>query len=206
MLTNLMEYQIIQSEDRTEELESSLLNKNQPSFPVAEKSLRDRKFLILIVVFFILMTALTWESLSRGDPTKFLNEYDSWGNVCGRKNNPAIPGVNLSGIDHSNRSYVFFTSVNNIRPVLKPHVLLRSDQHSAAVLCIKKCPTAEITDCREMLLENGYRLPDELIKKEVCVMLFDIIFPQTVDLNRCIPTKFLQVIAYMPISKYVFVT
>ena len=194
MLTTSTPYKIIDTEDKTEELESNLLNKNQPSFPVAEKSLRDRKSLILIVVFFTLSIALTWYSLSNGDPTKFLNEYDSWGNVCGRKNNPAIPGVNLSGIDHSNRSYVFFTGLNNIRPVLKSNIFWLFDQHSAAVLCVEKCPTAEITDCREMLLENGYRLPDELIKKEVCVMLFDIIFSQTVDLNRCIPTKLLQVL------------
>ena len=194
MLTTSTEYQIVTTEDKTEELESNLLKKNQPSFPIAEKSLRDRKFLILIVVFLIFKIALTWYSLSNGDPKKFLYKYDSWGNVCGRKNNPAIPGVNLSGIDHSNRSYVFFTGLNNIRPVLKPNGLLLFDQHSAAVLCVEKCPTAEITDCREMLLENGYRLPDELIKEEVCVMLFDMIFPQTVDFNKCIPTKLLQVI------------
>ena len=190
-MPKISKYHLTDSE--VNELNTIIMKKCEPTLPIPQKSLRDCKYLVLLTFLFILMVCLALYGLFNGDISKFVNRYDSWGNVCGRKNNVPIPGVEFSGMDHSNRTYVMFTGDNNIRPVLKPNFFLLADHYPAAMLCLTKCPTSKVTDCHELLIKNGYNLPDELIKKEVCVMLLNIIFPQTVELNRCIPSKLLQV-------------
>uniref|UniRef100_A0A9J8C9V1 Choline transporter-like protein n=1 Tax=Cyprinus carpio carpio TaxID=630221 RepID=A0A9J8C9V1_CYPCA len=64
-----------------------------------------------------------------------ISGYDSYGNTCGQKN-AKIPGIELSGHDHTSRKYVFFLDPCNID-------ILRRKMKSVA-LCVSKCPDAEL--------------------------------------------------------------
>ena len=159
-----------------------------------EKSLRDSKYIAFLAFTLFIVVVISLYGFYNGDPERHFYETDSWGNVCGRKNNQLISGVPLSGLDHSNRTFVFQMGTNNIRAGLKPTIYLYSDPYySSAIICVHKCPKSEITDCRELLKDNGYNLRDKFISEHVCIMLLDMIFPHTIEFNRCIPTKLLQV-------------
>ena len=173
---------------------SGLSNEVKPSTPMHKKSLQNKLYIQFFTIGLFALLSIGFYGVSTGDPLKFLYDYDSWGNICGKKNNPLIPGANLSGMDHSNRTFVLHMGVNNIRAALKP-VTYKKSSHKPAVICIHECPTAKLTDCGNLLKDNGYTsLNNSFVDENICTMLFHIILPQITDFNRCIPIQVLQVI------------
>uniref|UniRef100_A0A8C2HKS4 Choline transporter-like protein n=1 Tax=Cyprinus carpio TaxID=7962 RepID=A0A8C2HKS4_CYPCA len=78
--------------------------------------------------------------------------YDSYGNTCGQRNEP-IEGVRLSGLDHTDRKFVFFLDPCNI------DIIQRKIKSMA--LCVSQCPTEELAtyyDLKKFAMINGSEL------------------------------------------------
>lgn len=71
-----------------------------------------------------------------GNPVRFINGYDSFGNTCGVKSNERFQNVNLSGQNTIDKPNVFFLDVMELRQTLK--------------ICVKKCPTRLIDNKDEL--------------------------------------------------------
>lgn len=93
-----------------------------------------------------------------GGASRLVFGYDSYGNTCGQRNDP-IEGVRYSGLDHTDRKYVFFLDPCNI------DIIQRKIKSMA--LCVKICPTEELAtyhDLRRFAMTNvselcSYELP-----------------------------------------------
>ena len=164
---------------------------------------RDILFLIIFVLMLVGMGFLSKHSTGLGDPYRYINGSDSWGNVCGRKFNPNISGANLSGMDHSERRYEFHMGLSNIKTALNPISYLMSSKKPARI-CVSECPTT-MMDCTKLLEQNGYHnLSDSAITRHICTMHFGLILPHTTLLNRCIPSQLIQVRKIFKISYRLF--
>ncbi|XP_063982446.1 choline transporter-like 1 [Diachasmimorpha longicaudata] len=86
----------------------------------------DILWLSLFIVFWFLMIMIAAFALVYGNPLRLINGYDSFGNTCGTKNNPKFGDMELSGQDTSDKPYLFFLDVRDIKQSLK--------------ICVRKCP------------------------------------------------------------------
>ena len=170
---------------------SKLGSDDSSKSPQKDRSPKDIFFLILFVLMLGAMAYLCYYSTGVGDPYRYVNGSDSWGNVCGRNNSP-IGGVRLSGKDHSQRGFAFHMGLSNIKTAMNPLSYLRSNQ-KPAVICVRECPN-DLIDCTELLTQNDYdNIPQTLLDEHICTMPFDLILPHISLLNRCIPKQVVQV-------------
>uniref|UniRef100_A0A8C2AH28 Choline transporter-like protein n=1 Tax=Cyprinus carpio TaxID=7962 RepID=A0A8C2AH28_CYPCA len=100
--------------------------------PLEQRKCTDIPWLLLFILFNVGMVG---RQTSTGAASRLISGYDSYGNTCGQKN-AKIPGIELSGRDHTSRKYVFFLDPCNID-------ILRRKMKSVA-LCVSKCPDAEL--------------------------------------------------------------
>lgn len=152
------------------------------------------------------MGILANTSWGLGDVGRYLHGEDSWGNVCGRGKNREIDGVNQSGRNMSNNIYEFRMAFSDVRNALDPTNLLNGGG-LAATICVSECPNALI-ECEQLLIYNGYDLNSDVIKNEVCTMTYGVILPHIAVVNRCIPSRLVQVkenknvFAFISLLKY----
>lgn len=173
---------------------SQLATKDTPTTPEKERKPKDLLFLFLFILAMAGMGFLGYYSFNKGDPYRYLYGSDSWGNVCGRKENPVINGVSQSGMDHSERKFEFHLGLTDIKTALNPISYLQSSE-KPAVLCVKSCPV-ELVDCEDFLAVNGYSLNNlskEYVEKHICTMMYGTILAHKNILNRCIPSRLIQV-------------
>lgn len=168
--------------------EESLMFSNVPE---REDSIKDVPFLVIFGIFLYGFIYLSSYGFINGDPEIYMDGYDSWGNVCGKKLNPIIPGVPLSGRDQTNRTFVFHMGLSSLKTALAPFKYLRSN-NKPAVICVEKCPES-LTNCRDFLKNNGYLLSESFIEQHVCVMEFGLILKHFEFFNRCIPKQLVRV-------------
>ena len=172
----------------------SFLGSGSPIISESERSKKDIFFFYVLVGILCFMLCLDYYCIANGNPKKYINGYDSWGNVCGEKENLPIPKVNLSGMDHENRIYAMrigsFELNNQFTGQKSPYI------------CVKKCPKMLMT-CRELLKNNNYDIPTEVVDSSVCVSKPDIILNHTSFLNRCFPTQLIKVL-FSVIIKAIF--
>lgn len=133
------------------------------SFIVNKKrSCRDIPCYLIFLLFWAGMVTIAIIALQRGDPLRLYHGFDSYGNVCGRKENPNTPNVTLSGMDMSDRPYLLYFDLTKtklgkffVNPLLdKVSPKLREDfkssltnddlqineDTSALMICVKRCP------------------------------------------------------------------
>nr|XP_026646295.1 choline transporter-like protein 3 isoform X1 [Zonotrichia albicollis] len=67
--------------------------------------------------------------------------YDSFGNICGRKNTP-VEGANLSGLDMTNKKYVFFLNSCSLE--------IQSPKISSLSLCVSSCPQQQLNSLEDL--------------------------------------------------------
>ncbi|XP_067374039.1 choline transporter-like protein 1 isoform X6 [Channa argus] len=87
-----------------------------------------------------------------GGADRLIFGYDSYGNTCGRRNEP-IEGIRLSGLDHIDRKFVFFLDPCNIDIVQR--------KIKSMALCVSLCPTEELKtyqDLKRFAMLNGSEL------------------------------------------------
>ncbi|XP_030050188.1 choline transporter-like protein 1 isoform X2 [Microcaecilia unicolor] len=120
--------------------------------PLEERSCTDVPWLLLFVLFCIGMGFICGFSIVTGAASRLVSGYDSYGNICGQKNTKIEDNIN-SGLDHTNRKYVFFLDPCNIDLI---HQKIKS-----LALCVSACPREELktlTDVRKFAETNASAL------------------------------------------------
>ncbi|KAK1789346.1 hypothetical protein P4O66_015279 [Electrophorus voltai] len=120
--------------------------------PLEDRSCTDLPWFLLFTLFCMGMGAICGYTIVTGGAARLVFGYDSYGNTCGQRNE-AIEGVRLSGLDHTDRKYVFFLDPCNI------DIIQRKIKSMA--LCVSQCPTEELRtyeDLRRFAMINGSEL------------------------------------------------
>nr|XP_043874663.1 choline transporter-like protein 1 isoform X3 [Solea senegalensis] len=120
--------------------------------PLEDRSCTDLHWFLLFTVFCVGMGSICGFTVVTGGAARLVFGYDSYGNTCGRRNEH-IEGVRLSGLDHTDRKYVFFLDPCNIDIVQRK---IRS-----IALCVSLCPRHELgtySDLKTFAMVNGSEL------------------------------------------------
>ncbi|XP_039669041.1 choline transporter-like protein 1 [Perca fluviatilis] len=120
--------------------------------PLEDRSCTDLPWFLLFTVFCVGMGSICGFSIVTGGAARLVFGYDSYGNTCGQRNEP-IEGVRLSGLDHTDRKFVFFLDPCNIDIVQRK---IRS-----LALCVSLCPSEELAtyqDLKRFAMLNGSEL------------------------------------------------
>ncbi|XP_044288387.1 choline transporter-like protein 3 isoform X3 [Varanus komodoensis] len=99
-----------------------------------------------LMIFFFFWTGLMFVTgyvLMAGASERLIFGYDSYGNVCGRKNVP-VAGAPFSGQDMSNKKFVFF--LNSCGSAIKNLKI------SSAALCVSSCPQEQLNSIEDVQL------------------------------------------------------
>ncbi|XP_051935732.1 choline transporter-like protein 1 isoform X2 [Hippocampus zosterae] len=99
--------------------------------PLEERSCTDLPWCLLFIIFCVGMGGVCAFTVASGGAARLVSGYDSYGNTCGRRN-PPLDGVRLSGLDHTDRKFVFFLDPCDID-------IVRRKMKSVA-LCVALCP------------------------------------------------------------------
>lgn len=71
-----------------------------------------------------------------GNPIRIINGYDSFGNTCGTKHNKAMGEFSLSGLDTSQKPYLLFYDIKDLKASVK--------------ICVKECPSKTLTTATDI--------------------------------------------------------
>ncbi|XP_006831107.1 PREDICTED: choline transporter-like protein 3 [Chrysochloris asiatica] len=111
--------------------------------PQIYRKCTDKTWLIL---FFLVWTGLMFiigYSVVAGAAGRLLFGYDSFGNVCGKKNFP-VKGAPLSGQDMTLKKYVFFMNSCNLE--------MKDVRLHSIALCVSSCPEEQLNTLEEVRL------------------------------------------------------
>ncbi|XP_028832907.1 choline transporter-like protein 1 [Denticeps clupeoides] len=117
--------------------------------PLENRSCTDIPWLILFTLFCIGMLLIAGFSVATGAAFRLLSGYDSYGNTCGQTNEK-IPGIELSGQNHTGKRYVFFLDPCNID--------LTQRRIKSLALCVSSCPQTTLQtyyDIRNFAITNN---------------------------------------------------
>ncbi|XP_032069059.1 choline transporter-like protein 1 isoform X2 [Thamnophis elegans] len=103
--------------------------------PLEDRSCTDIPWLLLFILFCIGMGFICGFSIATGAAARLISGYDSYGNICGQKN-VKIEGIGNSGLDLTEKKFVFFLEPCNVD-------LVRRKIKSIA-LCVSACPRSEL--------------------------------------------------------------
>ncbi|XP_033093807.1 choline transporter-like protein 1 isoform X2 [Trachypithecus francoisi] len=120
--------------------------------PLEDRSCTDIPWLLLFILFCVGMGFICGFSIATGAAARLVSGYDSYGNICGQKNTKleAIPN---SGMDHTQRKYVFFLDPCNLD--------LINRKIKSIALCVAACPRQELktlSDVQKFAEMNGSAL------------------------------------------------
>ncbi|XP_019877096.2 choline transporter-like 1 [Aethina tumida] len=104
-----------------------------------ERKCTDIFWLCLYFLFWCLMVIIAAFSFVYGNPLRIINGYDSFGNICGTKNKP-IGNLELSGYDTTNRPFLLFYDIKELRHSLK--------------ICVKECPKDTLRSMKDIAAYN----------------------------------------------------
>lgn len=99
----------------------------------------DKFWLVLFAIcWMVLSFASVWSFIS-GNPSRLINGYDSFGNICGQKNKQ-IDGIGWSGMDMRDCPYVFHmnTATVNVSYTMK--------------ICVSSCADKNLTNDGDLLM------------------------------------------------------
>ncbi|KAM8908526.1 choline transporter-like protein 1 isoform 4-T4 [Spinachia spinachia] len=120
--------------------------------PLEDRSCTDLPWLLLFTVFCVGMGSICSFTIVTGGAARLVFGYDSYGNTCGRRNE-LIEGVRLSGLDHTDRKFIFFLDPCNVDVVQR--------KIKSTALCVSLCPTEELKtyqDLKSFAMLNGSEL------------------------------------------------
>lgn len=89
---------------------------------------RDVLWLLLYIAFWVGMGIIAEKAFRDGNPFQLLYGVDSFGNVCGQKNEQVLANQSNSGLDLTDRPYLYDISPTN---------------SSSLKLCVPACPSVE---------------------------------------------------------------
>uniref|UniRef100_A0A6Q2WQT6 Choline transporter-like protein n=1 Tax=Esox lucius TaxID=8010 RepID=A0A6Q2WQT6_ESOLU len=117
--------------------------------PLEDRSCTDLPWFLLFTVFCVGMGSICGFTIATGGAARLVFGYDSYGNTCGRRNE-RIEGVRLSGLDQTDKKYVFFLDPCNIDIVQR--------KIKSMALCVSLCPDEELKtyqDLKRFAMHNG---------------------------------------------------
>ncbi|XP_019120735.1 choline transporter-like protein 1 isoform X2 [Larimichthys crocea] len=120
--------------------------------PLEDRSCTDLPWFLLFTVFCVGMGSICGFTVVTGGAARLVFGYDSYGNTCGQRNE-YMEGVRLSGLDHTDRKFVFFLDPCNIDIVQR--------KIKSMALCVSLCPTEELKtyqDLKRFAMLNGSEL------------------------------------------------
>ncbi|XP_074530063.1 choline transporter-like protein 1 isoform X2 [Halichoeres trimaculatus] len=120
--------------------------------PLEDRSCTDLPWFLLFTVFCVGMGSICGFTIATGGAARLVYGYDSYGNTCGQRNEQ-IEGVRLSGLDHTDRKYVFFLDPCNIDIVQR--------KIKSLALCVSLCPPEHMhtyQDLKRFAMVNGSEL------------------------------------------------
>ncbi|KAK3919480.1 Choline transporter-like 1 [Frankliniella fusca] len=101
-----------------------------------QRSCTDVLWLAFFILFWLVMILIAAFALVYGNPLRLRNGYDSYGNTCGVKKNEKIGDIALSGLDTSDKPYLFYLDVKNLKQSLQ--------------ICVKQCPDRNINTLQDL--------------------------------------------------------
>ncbi|RZF35015.1 hypothetical protein LSTR_LSTR013032 [Laodelphax striatellus] len=107
----------------------------------------DVFWLAIYVSFWFLMIMIAGFALAYGNPRRLVNGYDSFGNTCGAEYNEKIGNFSLTGLNMTNKKFLFFFNMANVRQSMD--------------ICVEKCPDRDLLtldDLRSFYKETGSKL------------------------------------------------
>ncbi|XP_023438357.2 choline transporter-like protein 3 isoform X1 [Dasypus novemcinctus] len=111
--------------------------------PQIYRKCTDPTWLFLFFLFWTGLMFIMGYSVVAGATGRLLFGYDSFGNVCGKKNSP-VEGAPLSGQDMTVKKHVFFMDSCNQD--------VKDVRLSSIVLCVSSCPEQQLDTLEEVQL------------------------------------------------------
>ncbi|NXC27213.1 CTL3 protein, partial [Campylorhamphus procurvoides] len=109
--------------------------------PVAYRKCTDVLWLLLFCLFWAGLMFISGYAVMAGAAERLVLGYDSFGNICGRKNTP-VKGAPLSGQDMTNKKYVFFLNSCSLE--------MQSLKISSLSLCVSSCPQEQLNSLEDL--------------------------------------------------------
>ncbi|XP_016139845.1 choline transporter-like protein 1 [Sinocyclocheilus grahami] len=117
-------------------MSTSPLQKTREWKPLEQRTCTDIPWLLLFILFNVGMLCICGFAIATGAASRLISGYDSYGNTCGQKN-AKIPGIDLSGRDHTSRKYVFFLDPCNIDILRRKYFRHRDTQSFTGLRLLK---------------------------------------------------------------------
>ncbi|XP_038000541.1 choline transporter-like protein 3 isoform X3 [Motacilla alba alba] len=117
--------------------------------PAIYRKCTDTLWLLLFCLFWAGLMFISGYAVVAGAAERLVLGYDSFGNICGRKNTP-VEGANLSGLDMTNKKYVFFLNSCSLET--------ESLKINSLSLCVSSCPQQQLNsfeDLQSFARNNG---------------------------------------------------
>ncbi|XP_030135057.4 choline transporter-like protein 3 isoform X2 [Taeniopygia guttata] len=109
--------------------------------PAIYRKCTDTFWLLLFCLFWAGLMFISGYAVVAGAAERLVLGYDSFGNICGRKNTP-VEGANLSGLDMTNKKYVFFLNSCSLE--------IQSIKVSSLSLCVSSCPQHQLNSLEDL--------------------------------------------------------
>ncbi|XP_010172561.2 choline transporter-like protein 3, partial [Antrostomus carolinensis] len=109
--------------------------------PVIYRKCTDTLWLSLFFLFWTCLMFITGYAVMAGAAARLVLGYDSFGNICGRKNTP-VKGAPLSGQDMTNKKFVFFLNPCSLET--------QSLKISSLSLCVSSCPQEQLDSLEDL--------------------------------------------------------
>ncbi|XP_048826504.1 choline transporter-like protein 1 isoform X4 [Brienomyrus brachyistius] len=120
--------------------------------PLEDRSCTDVAWLLIFVAFCVGMGSICGYAIITGAAGRLVSGYDSYGNTCGQPN-AQIEGIKLSGLDQTDKKFVFFLDPCNIDIVQR--------KIKSMALCVSQCPEKELKtygEIKSFAINNGSEL------------------------------------------------
>ncbi|XP_048352178.1 choline transporter-like protein 3 isoform X1 [Sphaerodactylus townsendi] len=159
--------------------------------PLMYRKCTDSLWLMLFFLFWAGLMFITGYAVTAGAAERLVFGYDSYGNICGRKNTP-VAGAPLSGQDMTNRKFVFFLNSCDLK--------IQNLKINSTALCVSSCPQEQLNSLEDIQLfadNNGSCLCVYSLNTTGCihnpkapVICPSLPVPPSVSFplfNRCVP-------------------
>lgn len=97
----------------------------------------DKFWLIVFAICWIILSIASVWSFIAGNPSRLIQGYDSFGNICGQRNKK-IDGISWSGMNMQSKPYVFHMNPLNVSYTMK--------------ICVSQCADRNFSGDGDMLL------------------------------------------------------
>lgn len=103
----------------------------------------DPLWLMIFFLFWSGLMFITGYAITAGAAERLVFGYDSYGNICGRKNTP-VSGAPLSGQDMTNKKFVFFLNSCGLE--------IKNLKIDSVALCVSGCPQEQLNSFEDIQL------------------------------------------------------